>query len=93
MGNTKLLVSGLLGASLLFDTFRAKPFEQGVVTRYLPPALCGRCLFAVIGDGHIHIGQSATLGAVHMIVPLSAFIKPTRLIRERKFLNQIVLGQ
>ena len=44
-------------------------------------------------DRHVHVDDDAAAGAVDVIVTLDALVEPARLVGERQFLDQAVLGQ
>jgi hypothetical protein len=64
-----------------------------VVTANVESALFRRHVKRHQGDWNVDVEEHAALQTMHVVVPLDPTVVPARLIRERQFLDQSVLGE
>ncbi len=64
-----------------------------MVTADVESALLRRDVERHQGDRNVDVEEHPALQAMHVVVPLDATVVPARLIRERQFLDQSVLGE
>ena len=64
-----------------------------MVTADVESALFRRDVECHQGNRNINVEEHPALQTVHVVVPLDAAVVPARLIRERQFLDQSMLGE